>query len=132
MVGAAAWTRARVTGRQPLGEGGQRLHDWLGDASEDVRQGTPATTGAIVAGRRTYDLVDGWGGSHPVGAPVFVLTHRLPEQVPAGATPFTFVTDGVESALARPGRSRATRMSMSWAARTRRSSTCGPDCWTRW
>jgi dihydrofolate reductase len=89
------------TARQPLGEGGQRRHDWLGDTTDHVDQRPVATTGAIVAGQRTYDLVDEWGGSHPVGTPVFVLTHRVPEQVPTGATPLTFVTDGIEGALAQ-------------------------------
>lgn len=73
----------------------------MSDTTVNMMQGdTPATIGAIVAGRRTYDLVDGWGGSHPIhGVPVFVLTHKAPEQVPEGATPLTFVTDGIESAL---------------------------------
>jgi dihydrofolate reductase len=43
--------------------------------------------------------VEGWGGSHPVGVPVFVVTHHVPEQVPKGTTTFTFVTDGIESAI---------------------------------
>jgi dihydrofolate reductase len=58
------------------------------------------TTGAIVAGKRTFDLTDGWGGNHPLhGVPVFVLTHEVPEAVPKGETPFTFITDGIKSAL---------------------------------
>jgi dihydrofolate reductase len=45
-------------------------------------------------------IVDRWGGSHPIhGVPVFVLSHHIPEEVPKGATPFTFVTDGIESAI---------------------------------
>ena len=86
---------------QPLGDGGTRLHDWMSGTTEDMMQGgTSATIGAIVSGRRTYDLVDGWGGSHRIhGVPVFVLSHHIPEEVPKGATPFTFVTDGIESAI---------------------------------
>ncbi len=90
----------------PLGEGVEQLHDWIWrdksmTENDDLMQGgTVATTGAIVVGRRTYDLVDGWGGSHPLhGVPVFVLSHDIPEVIPKGATPFTFVTDGVESAI---------------------------------
>jgi len=97
-----------ITGRndsqeQPLGEGGMRLHDWTSNTSEDLMQGgTSATIAAIVSGRRTYDLVNGWGGNHPIhGVPVFVLSHGVPEpeDVPKGVTPFTFVTDGIESAI---------------------------------
>ncbi len=86
---------------QPLGDGGTRLHDWMSTTTQEMMQGgTPATIGAIVTGRRTYDLVDGWGGSHRIaGVPVFVLTHDVPATVPQGATPFAFVTDGIESAL---------------------------------
>ncbi len=91
---------------QALGEGGDQLHRWIWrDSSmtrnEDLMQGaTTATTGAMVVGRRTYDLVDGWGGSHPLpGAPVFVLTHNVPRKIPRGKTPFTFVTDGVVAAI---------------------------------
>ncbi len=79
-----------------------RLHEWIWNGTTDalMQGGTVATTGAIVSGRRTYDLVNGWGGSHPLhGVPVFVVTHEVPEQAPEGATPFTFVTDGIESAI---------------------------------
>jgi len=38
------------------------------------------TTGALVAGRRLYELTNGWGGHHPVGAPVVVVTHRPPPE----------------------------------------------------
>ena len=75
----------------PLGVGGDRLFEWLdsGDtrsdyfpfrlwpASKDVFDGICARNGAIVTGRRTHDVVDGWGGSGPQnGVPLFVLTHR--------------------------------------------------------
>jgi dihydrofolate reductase len=62
-------------------------------------------TGAVVVGRTLFDLTKGWEGSHPLGVPVFVVTHRPP---PGGngpltfvtkGTPFTFVTDGVPSAI---------------------------------
>ncbi|WP_205718036.1 dihydrofolate reductase family protein [Actinomadura soli] len=58
--------------------------------------------GACVVGRNLFDLTAGWNGRHPSGVPVFVVTHRPP---PAGweatTTPFTFVSDGVENAIAR-------------------------------
>lgn len=59
--------------------------------------------GALVTGRRTFDLTNGWDGRHPVDAPVFVVTHNVPEEWirEHPDAPFTFVTDGVESAVAQ-------------------------------
>jgi dihydrofolate reductase len=90
------------------------IHDWLfnGDtvnpdndffkssgASTQVLNENLDTTGAIVAGRRLYDLTGGWGGNHPMGdAPMFVVTHSPPATVPHGRTSFTFV-DGVQAAV---------------------------------
>lgn len=59
-----------------------------------------AAAGAVVAGRRTYDIVDGWGADPPFKMPVLVPTHRPREARIAGATTFTFVPD-VESAIAQ-------------------------------
>ena len=60
-----------------------------------------AGAGALVVGRRVFDHTDGWGGSHPAGVPVFVVTHSVPtawvEAHPDA--PFTFVTDGLERAV---------------------------------
>lgn len=58
-------------------------------------------SGALVVGRRLFDLTSGWDGSHPVGVPVFVVSHSVPAGWPRVDAPFTFVTDGVESAVAR-------------------------------
>jgi dihydrofolate reductase len=90
------------------------IHDWLfnGDtvnpdnnffktagASTQVLNEMLETTGAIVTGRRTYDLTGGWDGNQPLGdAPVFVVTHSPPGTVPAGRTSFTFV-EGVQAAV---------------------------------
>ena len=63
-----------------------------------------ANVGALVCGRRVFDLTGGWGGNHPTGVPVFVVTHSVPDGWPRGDAPFTFVTDGVESALAQAKR----------------------------
>jgi dihydrofolate reductase len=57
------------------------------------------TLGAMVAGRRTYDVSQGWQGSFFLPVPFFVLTHRPQITVPKGVTKFTFVTDGIESAI---------------------------------
>jgi dihydrofolate reductase len=60
-----------------------------------------AGIGALVAGRRLFDVAQGWGGYHPMGVPVFVVTHEAPGDWRHPAAPLTFVTDGVESAVAQ-------------------------------
>jgi len=100
---------------QPLGVGGDRLFDWFSDGDTPSRfyptfrmsavsamffDGFASRHGAVITGRRTYDVTDGWGGQGPLpGVPLFVMTHRVPEHVPAGDPPYTFVTDGVERAV---------------------------------
>ena len=60
-----------------------------------------ASTGAIVTGRRLFDMTDGWGGRHPMDVPIVVVTHRGAEDWVAAHpdAPFTFVTEGVEAAI---------------------------------
>jgi dihydrofolate reductase len=101
---------------RPLGEGGERLFAWYfsGDTDFEMPSGTmtfkvsPAsaevlqevhTVGALVTGRRTFDIANAWGGRHPVDVPVFVVTHMVPQEWVYEGSPFTFVTDGVESAV---------------------------------
>jgi dihydrofolate reductase len=61
-----------------------------------------AGVGALVVGRRLFDLTDGWGGRHPLGVPVVVLTHAAPSGwSPEGAEDFSFVTTGIRDAIAR-------------------------------
>jgi dihydrofolate reductase len=57
--------------------------------------------GALICGRRVFDITSGWGGRHPVGCPVFVLTHTVPAGWPRQDAPFTFVSDGIHSAVAQ-------------------------------
>ena len=57
------------------------------------------TIGALVSGRRLFDLTGGWGGNHPAGVPVFVVTQNVPDGWPRDDASFTFVTSGVESAI---------------------------------
>lgn len=101
----------------PLGEGGERLFAWYsgGDTeyglpgTEMVFRVSPATAellreahgsmGAFVTGRRTFDITNGWGGRPPLGVPAFVVTHTVPREWVYEGSPFTFVTDGVESAV---------------------------------
>ena len=70
-------------------------------ASAEVLRDALANTGALIAGRRLFDIAGGWGGTHPLGVPVFVVTHRVPDGWPRDDAPFTFVTDGVEQAVAQ-------------------------------
>jgi dihydrofolate reductase len=95
------------------GRNARRLHDWLlvGPQPYEAnaffrpegrnREFVDAlfhTTGALLAGRRTYDLVNGWGGSHPISAlPIVVLTHAPPADVPKGKSSFTFCTNVKEA-----------------------------------
>jgi dihydrofolate reductase len=57
------------------------------------------STGAIVSGRRMFDVAHAWGGRHPLGAPVVVVTHTVPADWDYEGSPFIFITDGVENAI---------------------------------
>ena len=93
----------------PGGEGFMRLHDWLLDSAGEIsRPAGPAgdlydeinTSGAVLAGRRTVEQVDHWGGSHH-GVPVFVPSHRPPGPTVANYPLVTYVSDGIASAMAQ-------------------------------
>jgi len=101
----------------PLGRGGERLHDWaFGDATDVDRafraRGTEEI-GATIMGRNMFGPVRGswdsdpdwrgwWGEDPPLHHDVFVLTHHArPPLTMAGGTTFTFVTEGIETALER-------------------------------
>ena len=111
----------------PLGIGGGRLHEWafqlavfralLGLEGGEVNESTPvveeslANIGATVMGRNMFGGYPGpwaaknpwngwWGVNPPFHHPVFVLTHHAREPLELeGGTTFTFVTDGIETAL---------------------------------
>src|SRR5688572_28835118 len=88
---------------QGLGEGGERLHEWMfgGPWNEEDPKGEPTRTdkefldratariGAVIGGRNTYDNAEAWGGSNPYDVPFFIVTHR-PQEAPPGEA-FTFV-----------------------------------------
>jgi dihydrofolate reductase len=112
----------------PLGVGGERLHDWIVkleawrrsegmeggevDASTPVVEEMVASYGAVIMGRNMFGPIRGpwgdsewsgwWGDDPPFHVPVYVLTHhpRDPLEMKGGTT-FIFVTDGIESALQR-------------------------------
>jgi dihydrofolate reductase len=68
-------------------------------ASAGYLKDTIEGTGAIVVGRRVYDYTHGWGGNHPLGVPLFLVTHRPPQAWPTPDAPFTAVPAGVAAAI---------------------------------
>ena len=112
---------------KPLGEGGERLHEWMyglasfrerhgldggeTNADSELLEESMARTGATLMGRRMFSggagpweddpNADGWWGDDPpFHVPVFVLTHHAREtKVMEGGTSFNFVSDGIEAAL---------------------------------
>ena len=102
---------------KPLGDGGERALRWYSSGDTDFPlQGTDmvfkisrasaeflrepwSMIGAGVTGRRTFDIARAWGGNPPGGGPYFVVTHTVPQEWVKEGSPFTFVTDGVESAV---------------------------------
>jgi dihydrofolate reductase len=68
-------------------------------ASAQVLRDALAGSGALITGRRNFDIAGGWGGRHPLGVPVFVVTHSTPDGWPRDNAPFTFLA-GVEQAVA--------------------------------
>jgi dihydrofolate reductase len=110
---------------QGLGAGGEQLHEWVyGLASwreahgrdggernvdSDLLEEGLAATGAIIVGKRMFGGWDGpwgddptlgvWGENPPFAVPVFILTHHPRESIDVGQTTYTFVTEGIESAL---------------------------------
>lgn len=97
----------------PFGDGAQDLHAWLRPSASDedraVLQNATANVGAIVMGRRSFEKNEGdggWGGAGPMGdIPVFVLTHHLPTT--SYPEVFSFISEGVESVIARAQRAAA-------------------------
>ena len=93
----------------PGGDGFDRLHEWFAPGGgEFVRPSGPAgelfdevlAPGAVVAGRRTAEQVDHWGGDLR-GVPIFVPSHRPPGPSVANYPLVTYVADGIASAIAQ-------------------------------
>lgn len=68
-------------------------------ASAPMLQELTSGCGALIAGRRLFDVTDGWGDNHPVGAPVVVVTHRPPPEDAAVRFPRTTFTGSVDEAI---------------------------------
>lgn len=72
----------------------------IDQASVDLLQAALKRGGAIIIGRRLFDITNGWNGNPPIEVPVFVVTHTPPDQWEReGTVPYTFVTEGVEAAI---------------------------------
>jgi len=94
------------------------LFEWYGAGDETVASANPEikfkvdaqsaqvlrdltlNVGALIAGRRLFDIANGWGDHHPAGAPVVVVTHRLPDDA-ATKFPRTSFVAGVEAAVTK-------------------------------
>jgi dihydrofolate reductase len=95
---------------QGLGAGGECLHDWIhengGRSPSDFHPSGPSgqvfdelmATGAVLVGRRTFDIAGRWGGDHH-GVPIFVPTRGEPAEPASDLV--HYVTDGVESAMSQ-------------------------------
>lgn len=101
----------------PNESGFEHLFKWYGNGDVAVPTAKPEMTfqltepsakhfqeqidgcGALVVGRKLFDVTSGWGGNHPMGMPVVVLSHSVPEGWPREDAPFTFVSDGIEKAI---------------------------------
>ncbi|SOD97706.1 dihydrofolate reductase family protein [Blastococcus haudaquaticus] len=91
---------------QPLGVRGGRLFNWLDHRLEPGPSGQvyveALDTGAVITGRRTFELAGRWNGDHHDQVPILVLTHEIPDDDPPGSA--RYVTDAAEAAtLARAG-----------------------------
>ena len=100
-------TAKNDTPDQPLGEDGQRLHEWYfkdnAQAYNKEIEEDLASVGAVIIGHRTYENNHAWGGKGPLGSvPCIVLApaDRVPPKEEIGPV-FTFVSDGIASALAK-------------------------------
>lgn len=113
--------------KEPLGKRGEELHEWVYNLKEwrkphgmeggetgpdnDIMKESTTDVGAVIMGRKMYSGGEGpwesdpnpdgwWGDNPPFHVPVFVLTkHKREKVMKEGGTTFTFVTDGIESAL---------------------------------
>src|SRR5215203_1718654 len=103
-----------VNVQHPMGEGGERMHEWMfkGAGNSESTPHSPMTdvdaaviqeqfdnVGAVILGKRTFDVGLSHWGDTPYPVPSFVLTHTPQESLAQKSASFTFVTDGLDSAL---------------------------------
>ena len=102
-----------------LGDGVDELFGWYGNGDVEIPSMSPEITarvsaasaehlrpaftgaiGALLAGRRVFELAGGWGGTHPCGAPVFVVSHTVPPGWPRADSTTTFHDDALAALAA--------------------------------
>jgi dihydrofolate reductase len=95
-----------------LGDGGERLHEWVFQGAEDGLEAAVArlrgvnhqifdefmSTGAVVAGRQTFEPAGGWGGDHHDGVPIYILS-RNPAPAWAARWPAVHYVSNLEAAV---------------------------------
>ncbi|HVX42259.1 MAG TPA: dihydrofolate reductase family protein [Mycobacteriales bacterium] len=92
-----------VRAEEPMGDGGEKLHEWMAAAETDpaVAGELATNVGAALVGRHTFELgLRPWGGTPWPGVPSFVVTHRSRPDLRAG-NGGTFAFDGLEAAATR-------------------------------
>ena len=104
-----------ATPENGLGDGGERLFDWYMNGNVELpNPGGPtlkvsppsaavvkesfASAGAMITGRKTFEIAHAWGGNPPI-APCYIVTHIVPQEWTQPGSKFTFVTDGIASAI---------------------------------
>ena len=104
----------------PQDGGFEYLFQWYGNGDVEIRTANAqmsfrttaedaehlrelmTNTGALVVGRRLFDMTGGWGGRHPMDVPTVVLTHTVPDGWERESQSFAFVTEGgIEAAVAK-------------------------------
>jgi putative chromate ion transporter len=148
--------------RRDPDDGVERLFGWFFDGDVEVPHHAPNMPpfrtsaasagvlrealegiGALIAGRHLFDVANGWeGGQHPVGVPIFVVTHEAPDDWEFPGAPLTFVTDGVASAIDQAQAVAGDRIvsvasptiaqqALELGCSTRSRSTLSPSCSAR-
>ncbi len=79
---------------------GDQVFKMTKEGADLIKEGSRGA-GVLVSARRTFDIAHAWGGRHPMNVPVVVLTHQVPQEWVKDGSPFTFITDGVKSAIAK-------------------------------
>ena len=130
-----------------LGDGGERLHDWVLTGAGGGASGPPEVvssgvngqiveefmaTGAVVAGRGTFEPAGGWGGDHHDGVPIFILSREEPG-IDISAWPLVSYLDDVETAMGRAKEAAGARTSSSMgppspSSRSRPASSTSSSC----
>jgi dihydrofolate reductase len=106
----------------PLGDDGHRLHEWVSGGEPSGSSGVPGrpsgvngqvvdefmSTGAVVAGRGTFEPAGGWGGDHHDGVPIWVLSRREPS-IDIGQWPLVTYVNDVTTAMTEAKRAAGDR-----------------------